>query len=504
MTAVTKIVFLGATSASFGISIFRDLFSSHDLAGSTLVLVGRNVDRLARAERLAKLLNDKSGAGLKIESTTDWRSALDGAAFIIHSTVIDRNRLWKLDWEVPRKYGIRHTLGENGGPGGLFFTLRTLPVVFDFVREMERRCPQALFINFSNPESRIVLALGQYSRIRTVGLCHGIFMARDAVAAIVGLPSEQVEVWGAGLNHFQCLTQIRDRATGADLYPLLREKERNYDPKVSPLSRNLFRAFGYWLGCGDGHVGEYMAYGWEAGEGGYNFEWDEGERAKTEKTIDDVLAGKAEIPWWWLTSSGERAVAVIAAVLHDRKQLIESGVVYNQKTIPNLAASAAVEVPVMADIAGIHPVSLGPLPDAVAKLMTVQVNVQQLAVEAAVHASKELALQALLIDPVINSAEAARGLLDELWEINRPYIRSASSGAGPPHTRHCGPATAPYPAPDDRLREAIDLPRSAPVCEMDVLQRRSRMTLNGADCLAEPRRRPRASRRPPPSLHPPQ
>ncbi len=156
---------------------------------------------------------------------------------------------------------------------------------------------------------------------------------------------------------------------------------------------------------------------------GYNFEWDEGERAKTEKTIDDVLAGTAEIPWWWLTPSGERAVAVIAAVLHDRKQLIRSGVVYNQKTIPNLPASAAVEVPVMADVAGIHPVSLGPLPDAVAKLMTVQVNVQQLAVEAAVRASKETALQALLIDPVVNSAEAARGLLEELWDINRPYIR---------------------------------------------------------------------------------
>lgn len=226
MTAVTKIIFLGASSGSFGISMFRDLFSSHDLAGSTLVLVGRSVDRLARAERLAKLLNEKSGAGLKIERTTDWRAAFDGAEFVIHSTAIDRNRLWKLDWEVPRKFGIRHTLGENGGPGGLFFTMRTLPVVFDFVREMERRCPQALFINFSNPESRIVLALGQYSKIRTIGLCHGIFLARNQVASILGLPAEQVEVWGAGLNHFQCLMQIRDRETGADLYPRCAKRKK--------------------------------------------------------------------------------------------------------------------------------------------------------------------------------------------------------------------------------------------------------------------------------------
>ena len=122
--------------------------------------------------------------------------------------------------------------------------------------------------------------------------------------------------------------------------------------------------------------------------------------------------------------SGERAVEIISSVMHNRRRLIESGVVYNQHVVPNLPASAAVEVPLMADHAGVHPVSLGPLPDAIAKLMTVQVGVQQLAVEAAVRASKELALQALLIDPVVNSATAARSLLDELWEINRPYIRN--------------------------------------------------------------------------------
>lgn len=424
MATVTKIVFLGASSAAFGMSMFRDLFSTRELAGSTLVLVGRSAERLERSTRLAKLLNETSGAGYRIETTTDWRAALDGAEFVVHSTAIDRNRLWKLDFEIPRKYGIRHTLGENGGPGGLFFTLRTLPVVFDFVREMERRCPRATFINFSNPESRIVLALGQYSRLNSLGLCHGIFMARDNVAQILGLPKERVDVWGAGLNHFQCLMQIRDRETGEDLYPLLREKEQGFDPAFSPLTRKLFRAFGYWLGCGDSHVGEYFAFGWEAGEDGYNFDWDEGERAKLVRMIDDVLAGKAAMPDWWSTPSGERAVSIISAILQNRKQLIESAVIFNGQAIPNLPANAAVELPVVADVAGVHPVSLGPLPDGIAKLMTVQVQVQQMAVEAAMHASKEMALQALLLDPVVNSVDAARGLLDELWEINRPYIRA--------------------------------------------------------------------------------
>ena len=418
----TKIVFLGARSMSFGLSMLRDIFTSDELRGSTLTLVGRNPKTLAKMAELAKLLNNKTGAGLLIEQTTDRRAAFDGAEFVVNATAIDRNRLWKLDFDVPRKYGIRHTLGENGGPGGLFFTLRTLPLVFDFVREMQEVCPKALFINFSNPESRIILALGKYSPIRALGLCHGIFMGQGDVARIIGLPYEQVDVWGAGINHFQCLMQIRHRATGEDLYPLLRTKERDYDPSFAPLTRRLFRAFGYWMTCSDEHFGEYLAYGWEGGEKGYDFAGDERGRAEFGNALDLVLAG-APLPPDWLTPSGERGAAAIGGIIHNKKRVLESGIVFNRGVVPNLPPDAAVEVPVMADAAGIHPISLGPLPDPIAKLLNMQVSVQQLAVEAAVHASKEIALQALLIDPVVNSASAAVKLLDELWDVNRPYIR---------------------------------------------------------------------------------
>jgi alpha-galactosidase len=423
MTNKTKIVFIGATSMSFGLSMLRDIFSSDELRGSTVTLDGRNARTLEKMAELARLLNAKTGAGLIIEQTTDRRAAFAGAGFVVNAAAIDRNRLWKLDWEVPRKYGIRHTLGENGGPGGLFFTLRTLPLVFDFVREMQELCPQALFINFSNPESRIVMALGRYSKIRCIGLCHGIYGSRNHVADIMGMPAEQVDVWGAGLNHFQCLLHIRDRKTGEDLYPRLRAAESSYDPTFSPFTRRLFRAFGYWMTCGDGHLGEYLSYGWEAGEEGYDFAGDERWRVEFAKTVDGVLSGAAPMPAYWLEPSGERGAAVIAGVLHNQKRFFESSIVYNQSTIPNLPAELAVEVPVLVDTVGVHPISLGPLTDPIAKLMSMQARVQQLAVEAAVHASKELALQTLLIDPVMNSASAAVKLLDELWEVNRPYIR---------------------------------------------------------------------------------
>jgi alpha-galactosidase len=424
MSRNRKIVFIGAASLSFGLAMLRDVFANRELSGCTLCLVDRDRRGLARMTELAALLNGASGAGLTIESSDELLPSLDGAGFVVNATAIDRLRMWKLDFEVPRKYGIRHTLGENGGPGGLFFTLRTLPLVFDIVRAMEDRCPDALFLNFSNPESRIILALGRYSRIRAMGLCHGIFMAQADVARIMGLPAETVDVWGAGLNHFQWLAHIRDRASGGDLYPLLRERERTYDASFAPLTRRLFRTFGLWPTCSDDHLGEYLAYGWEAGESGYDFAGDMRYREELQGRIDAVLGGTSPLPPDWLTPSGERGAAVIGAVLGNRHRFIESGIVYNQGAIPNLPADAAVEVPVVADGAGIHPVSLGPLPDAIAKLLATQVTVQQLAVDAAVHASKELALQALLVDPVINSADAAVRLLDELWEANRPYIRN--------------------------------------------------------------------------------
>ncbi|HZQ15051.1 MAG TPA: alpha-glucosidase/alpha-galactosidase [Pseudolabrys sp.] len=422
MSQPAKIVFIGASSMSFGLNMLRDIFSSGELRGSTLTLVGLDRTALSKTAELAKLLNAKTAAGLTIEHTTDRRAALDGAGFVVNATAIDRNRLWKLDWEVPRKYGIRHTLGENGGPGGLMFTLRTLPLVFDIVHDMRQRCPNALFLNFSNPENRIIHALGKYSQIQALGLCHGIFMGQGAVADIMGLPYEQVEVWGAGLNHSQCLMQIRDRKTGEDLYPRLRQKEKTYDASFLPLTRQLFRAFGYWMTCSDDHLGEYLAYGWEGGEHGYDFAADERGRAEFAAERERVLAG-GPIPADWLTPSGERGAAAIGGIIHDKKRVLESGIVYNRAAIPNLPADAAVEVPVTVDAAGVHPVSLGPLPDAIAKLLTIQVQVQQLAIEAAVRASKDIALQALLIDPVVNSASAAVKILDELWDINKPYIR---------------------------------------------------------------------------------
>jgi alpha-galactosidase len=418
----TKIVFIGAGSISFGFSMLKDVFSSKELTGSTLSLVDIDPEALERMYLSAVEMNRISGAGLTIEKTENRREALPGAEFVVSSICVERCALWKLDFEVPKKYGIRHTLGENGGPGGLFFTMRTLPMILDIVRDMEELCPKAYFLNFSNPESRIVLALGRYSKINAVGLCHGIFMGHHDVARIMGKDYADVDVMGAGLNHFQWLLEVRDSHTGADLYPALRQSDKSFDPAFEPFARKLFRAFGYYPSCSDDHIGEYLPYGWEAGERGYDFTADEQNRVDTKKDVAERLAGRKG---WedWLNVSGERGVDVITGILHNKKRVIESGIVYNRGAISNLPYDAAVEVPVTVDAGGLKPVSVGDLPAPIARILTPQVLVQQMAVEAAVNGSKEMALQALLLDPVTNSMDAAVKLLDELWEYNKPYIR---------------------------------------------------------------------------------
>jgi alpha-galactosidase len=418
-----RIVFIGAGSMSFGASMLRDVFTHPGAIGASFALVDLDEPNLERIFRLAERMNAVTGHGVKLERTTDRRAALPGADFVVTSIAVERCELWRQDFAVPRKYGIRHTLGENGGPGALFFTLRTIPLIMDIVRDMEALCPGALLLNFSNPETRIVLAVHRYSRIRCIGLCHGIFMARDAVARIMGRPPQSVQVLGAGMNHFQWLLDVRDLATGADLYPELRATERAFDPTFHPYTRKLFAAFGLWPTCSDDHLGEYQAYGYEAGEHGYDFDADARGRVEMAEEIRRLTAGEKDMKPF-LAPSGEKAMEVIAAMSANRRTLIDSAIVPNHGTITSLPADVAVEVPVVVDGSGVHPVHIGNMPLGITNLMNMQVGPQQLSVEAAVRGSKELAFQALLCDPVTNSIEAGRRTLDELWELNVKYIRA--------------------------------------------------------------------------------
>lgn len=418
-----KIVFIGAGSMSFGIPTFKDIFTTPQLKGATLSLVDIDEENLERMYALALTMNEASGMELKIEKTMERRDVLPGADYIVNSLAIERCDLWKHDFQVPLKYGIKHCLGENGGPGALFFGMRTIPLIMDICRDIEELCPDAWFLNFSNPESRIVLAVNKYTNVKCIGLCHGIFMAQWDVCQILGRDTDTVEVTAAGMNHFQWLLTIRDKATGEDLYPELVEKEKTYDSSFRPFTRKMFQAVGIWPTCSDDHLGEYLPYGYEAGMEGYDFDQDEQDRVQMKKNIKEVVSGVQD-PKDWLVKSGEKAIEVITALYTGKRTYIPSAVVYNDGAITNLPDDVAVEIPIIVEKDNISKVHIGALEQSIRSLLEIQCGPQQMAVDAAMYGDKKMAYQALLADPVINSTEAAQKILDELWEINKPYIKA--------------------------------------------------------------------------------
>ena len=291
-----KIVIIGAGSASFGFSCIRDAFHTKELWGSELVFVDLDSISLDRMTKVAERINRELGAGYIISKTTDRCEALPGADYVITSIAINRNEMWKHDFRVPKKYGINHILGENGGPGAVFHTMRNIPIILDICKDMERLCPNALLINFTNPESRICLAIKKYTKIKAVGLCHQIGYGIGIVSQITGLKAEDIDVKAAGLNHFTWMFDIRNKRTGEDLYPLFREKEKEYDPEYEKLSRYMFHKYGLFPTSGDGHLGEFVPYAHEMmSTDGYDFDADEKYRAEQIKLMNDIGAGLVDL-----------------------------------------------------------------------------------------------------------------------------------------------------------------------------------------------------------------
>lgn len=428
----TKIVIVGAGSASFGLEVLSDLFAaSRDLAGSTLALVDTDAEALELMSAYAQRANAQYGAGYRIEAATDRCRVLPGAQFVIVAVSRRREELWKLDWEVPLRHGVRHVLGENGGPGAFFHGARSIALVLPIARDIEKLCPDALVLNFTNPMSRVCLAVSRYTRVRMVGLCHQIGHIIMTAGRVLGRMEKPPATWpehletlrrmegvfdvkAAGLNHFSWLLDIRDRDDGSDLYPALRERLRAQPPEFEPLSRYLLDAFGIIPTGGDVHCGEYVPFAHEFCEmKGYDFEEAARERTERRAHIAGVAGGTIPLPDR-PAFSGERAVAIIQGVLADANQHELALNLPNDGYIANLPRSTVVEVPGTVSAWGVRGLGIGELPAGVADLCRRQVEVMDLAVEAAVTGSRKLALQALLLDPVVPGSRAAEGILEEM------------------------------------------------------------------------------------------
>lgn len=423
-----KIVIIGAGSVSFGPGSLRDAIQTKELKGSKLVLVDLHEENLKLVKRLAERMNSEAGTGLVIEATTNRREALVGADFVVTSVAVKRDELWKDDFRIPNEKGLLQVLGENGGPGGLSHCFRNIPIILQIARDMEELCPDAWLINFTNPESRICMAINKYTKIKTVGLCHGVQMGAKRVAEIMGIDHRLVDVKAAGVNHLVWLMDIRHKETGEDLYPLLRAKEAELPEDAvgiwghDPLTRKMFHHFGYWVSPTDDHIGEYFPYAAKiVGTHGYDFDEADQERKTNWENIRAWADGTKPLGDLLTNPSGECAFQIIRAIVENRNEYVLAVNIPNNGCITNLPDDAIVEVPALVSGFGIQGLTMGELPTGIAALCVKQVNVQKLAVEAAVHGDREAAIQALLVDPVVTDLDAAIEALDELLELHKEF-----------------------------------------------------------------------------------
>jgi alpha-galactosidase len=459
MTLPTKIVVIGAGSASFGENTLSALLSSKKLYGSTLALVDRNPRSLDIVYRLANRLNVAWDANFTISAYTHHKEALEGAEFVVSAIEVGpRERLWKSDYEISLKYGVRQPYAENGGPGGFAHAARNIGPLMEIVRDMEEVCPDAWLINFTNPMTRVCDAINRNSNIRTVGLCHQIYIGYAFVGMVLadelgievpdgieGMHADftqhalraqviqqvlpKIEITAAGLNHFTWILYIRDRETGDNLYPLFKEHFATFDPKFEPLTRDVFDAFGLFPVPGDTHLCEYLPwvcdpqtkpweryhirlYDWEAWAGYRDFSLDR---------LNDMAEGRLVIDSL-LDADSEGALEMIENLAGGGSHYHAAANRQNIGQIANLPFGATVESPVHVSSAGVTPIHVGALPEPVAELLRREISVGQLCVDAVIEGNREKALQSLLLDPMVTDIGVARQLLDDYLRTYKEHL----------------------------------------------------------------------------------
>ena len=425
-----KLVVIGAGSVIFGVDLLSDLFQTPELRGCRLALVDVDAAKLERMAGLAARLNEASGWGVSLEASVDRATVLSAADFVVTAVEVRRDDLWRLDHELCLKHGFPSVLSENAGPGGLSHAFRTIPLVIDICRDVERLCPEALLINYTNPEGRICLAIRRHTGVRAVGLCHGVAGSALWAAFLLERQPEDIEILAAGVNHFTWTTGLRDRRSGDDLYPAFRRRLAEQPPEVQPLSRLLFERFGLFPTTGDDHVGEFIGWAHEViGTKGFDFAGQEGERERLSRHLEDWNAGTESVEPLLSEPPRERVLGISAAglaadIVAGRLAPKHSLILPNDGYIDNVDAGAVVEVPGVIEEGKVGGLPVGSLPGHIASMVAREVEIQELVVDAAVTGSRELALQALLIDPVVHSARAADAFLDEVLSVHRPYLPS--------------------------------------------------------------------------------
>jgi alpha-galactosidase len=421
---MTRITLIGAGSVEFTRILLADLIAFPELAEATVVLHDIDPERLQTAEQIALATNRATGAQLQIEAHLDRRAALDGADFVINEIQVGGFDATLRDFEIPKSYGLRQTIGDTLGVGGIFRGLRTIPVVLAIADDMAEVCPDAMLLNYTNPMAMLPWSLWESGRkTRVVGLCHSVQNTHEQLAEIVGVPLQEIEFLTGGVNHQAFVLEFK--RGGESLYPLLDAAIANDPEGLGRRVRiELYRQFGHFPTESSEHGAEYLP--WFMRHDGeldrYRIPVDEYLRRSRENLeeyaqIKRTLAAGEPLE---TLSEDELAPRYIHSMATGTER-IEYGNVRNDGLIDNLPDGCCVEVPCRVDGDGVHPIAIGKLPAQCAALNRTFINVVELTVRAALEGRRDHVYQAVMLDPNASATLTigqVHALVDELIEAH--------------------------------------------------------------------------------------
>lgn len=421
-----KVALIGAGGMSFGPVVCNDAVKTQMMRGGLLMMHDINEKKLNDVYSVATRLNENKGNPIRIEKTTDPARALDGADFCLMSTEIGRFRFWQMDYEIPLKYGSTHINGENGGPGAVFHSLRSIKTCLSICENIQKYCPETFLINLTNPMSRVTLAINRGTKIRNAGLCHEFAGSIARIGLYLNIPQSKIIAKAAGINHFTFYYDIHHKDSGEDLIPSLKKAFASpmFDyPKVvtsiskalaeipivdlvveqmySPLVAHMFRKYGIFPVSVDSHIGEYVPYAQDVTKEWHMIPWKFHKDlcGNVDKLVKLYGSGKLPLPVNLLPQSGEEAFKIIKGLYTDEQVYLNAVNVPNRGYIPNLPEEAIVEVPAWTGKDSIEPETAPPVHEHLAEFMRTQIDIQNKVVDSALNGDPELAFEALKMDP---------------------------------------------------------------------------------------------------------
>jgi alpha-galactosidase len=358
----------------------------------------------------------------------DRRDALPAADFVVTAVAVDRIATWRADHDLALRHGFASVLSENGGPGGLAHTLRSVPLMVEIGRDVAELAPSALMLNYTNPENRVCLALRRHTDARVVGLCHSVAEEIDACARVLGRPRSELDVHAAGLNHYTWFMKIRDARDGSDLLPEFQRRRLADGRTQGTVGRLLLERLGLSPAIDDDHIGEYLPWAAELiGTSGYDFERHDRRSEGDVAMLEAWGSGARPVEPLLAEPSQEAAVdhssaEIIGDLIARRTRRRPSFILPNDGYIDNLPFDSVVEVPGIVEDGTARGVPVGAMPEPVAALLRHELAIQDAAVEAAVQGSRDLAMRALLLDPLVGSVRAAERFLDDVLRVHRAVL----------------------------------------------------------------------------------